>query len=168
MLKLSRNRLGEYNKSCSTPHLESRKNGFSVFWVSYDFLENLQDSAIWMYYWKCIFTQGPLDYFRVSQNYPSFALRPSRRLKSSHNFPPIAGWACRRRTAAGGGKHAAWGCDWAHHTSIDGGVPTGDDRGKWWRRGRGGASAAARVLARLEAGMLNARPWELEGDLRKG
>jgi hypothetical protein len=62
----------------------------------------------------------------------------------------------------------AWGCDWAHHTSIDGGVPTGDDPGKRWRRGRGGAPAAARVPAKLGAGKLNARPWELEGDLGKG
>jgi hypothetical protein len=168
MLKISRNRLGEYNKSCSTTHQESRKIGFAFFWFSYDFLENLQDSAIWMYYWRCIFTQGPLEFFRVSQNYPSFALRPSGGLKSSHSCPPAAGWARRRRTAVGGGKHTAWGCDWAHHTSIDGSVPTGDDPGKRWWRGRGGAPATARVPARLGAGKLNAQPWELKGDLRKG
>jgi hypothetical protein len=52
--------------------------------------------------------------------------------------------------------------------SIDGGVPIGDDPGKRWRRGRGCAPAVAQVLAKLGAGKLNVRPWELEGDLRKG
>jgi hypothetical protein len=31
MLKISRNRLDEYNKSCSTPHQGSRKIGFAFF-----------------------------------------------------------------------------------------------------------------------------------------
>jgi hypothetical protein len=62
----------------------------------------------------------------------------------------------------------AWWCDRAHHTSIDGGVPTGDGPGKRRRRGRGGAPAAARVPAKLGAEKLNARPWKLEGDLVKG
>jgi hypothetical protein len=42
--KISRNRLGEYNKSCSTLHQESNKIGSAFFCFFYDFLENLQDS----------------------------------------------------------------------------------------------------------------------------
>jgi hypothetical protein len=61
-----------------------------------------------------------------------------------------------------------WGCDWAHHTSIDGGGPTGDGPGKRRQRGRGGAAAAARIPAKLGSEEVNARPWELEGDLVKG
>jgi hypothetical protein len=56
----------------------------------------------------------------------------------------------------------------------DPGVPmshsgaAGDGLGERRRRGRGGAPAAARVPAKLEAGEINAQPWELEGDLGKG
>jgi hypothetical protein len=47
---MSRNSLGEYNKSCSAPHQESSKIEFAIFRMFYDFLENLQDQAIWVYY----------------------------------------------------------------------------------------------------------------------
>jgi hypothetical protein len=159
---------GKFNKSCSAHHQESRKIKFAFFWFFYDFLEILQESANWLYYWRCIFTQGPLELFKVSQNYPSFALRPSGGFKSSHRCPPAAGWARRLWTATRGGKHAAWECDWAHHTSIGGGGSAGDGPSKRRRRGRGGAPAAARVPAKLGAEKLNARPWELEGDIVKG
>jgi hypothetical protein len=62
----------------------------------------------------------------------------------------------------------AWECDWAHHASIGGGGSVGDGPGERPRRGRGGAPAAARVSAKLDAGKLNVRAWELEGDLGKG
>jgi hypothetical protein len=52
MLKLSRNSLGENNKSCSTPHQESSKIEFAIFPIFYNFLEILQDSAKHMYYWR--------------------------------------------------------------------------------------------------------------------
>jgi hypothetical protein len=42
--------------------------------------------------------------------------------------------------------------------------PLGEQR----KRGRGGAPTAARVSVKLEAGKINVRPWELEGDLGKG
>jgi hypothetical protein len=168
MSQISRNSLSEYNNSSSAPHQKYSKIEFAIFRIFYEFLENLQVPAIWLYYWRCIFTQGPLELFRVSQNYPSFALRPSGGLKSSHRCPPAARWAPRRRTTAGGGKHAAWGCDLAHHMTIDFGVPTRDGPGKRRRRGRGDAPAAARVPAKLGAEKLNARPWELEGVIEKG
>jgi hypothetical protein len=50
MLKISRNSLGEYNKSCSTPHQESRKIEFVIFRIFYDFLEILQVLANVLYY----------------------------------------------------------------------------------------------------------------------
>jgi hypothetical protein len=49
MPKILGNNLGEYNKSCSDPHQESRQIEFAIFRVFYDFLEILQDSAIWMH-----------------------------------------------------------------------------------------------------------------------
>jgi hypothetical protein len=45
MLNLSRNSLGEYNKSCSAHHQESGKIEFAIFRIYYDFLEILQISA---------------------------------------------------------------------------------------------------------------------------
>jgi hypothetical protein len=45
MPKISRNSLGEYNKSCSTFHQESNKIDFAFLLFFYDFLENLQDSV---------------------------------------------------------------------------------------------------------------------------
>jgi hypothetical protein len=52
MPKISRNNLGEYNKSCSAPNQKSRKIVFAIFRIVYDFLESLQDSAKPFYYWR--------------------------------------------------------------------------------------------------------------------
>jgi hypothetical protein len=59
------------------------------------------------------------------------------------------------------------GCDWAHHEAIGGGGVAGGGYGERRRRGRGGAPAATRVPMRLEAGKINARPWELLWGLGK-
>jgi hypothetical protein len=45
MQKLSENSLDKYNKSCSTFYQESNKIGFAFFWIFYDFLHILQESA---------------------------------------------------------------------------------------------------------------------------
>jgi hypothetical protein len=50
MLKISRNSLGEYNKSCSAPHQESSEIELAIFRIFYDFLEILQVSANVLYY----------------------------------------------------------------------------------------------------------------------
>jgi hypothetical protein len=42
MLKMSRNSLGEYNKSCSALHQKSSKIEFAIFRIFYDFLGILQ------------------------------------------------------------------------------------------------------------------------------
>jgi hypothetical protein len=50
MSKISRNSLGEYNKSCSAPDQESSKIEFEIFRIFYDFLEILQDPAKVLHY----------------------------------------------------------------------------------------------------------------------
>jgi hypothetical protein len=62
----------------------------------------------------------------------------------------------------------AWECDWAHHALIGDGGSVGDGPGERRWRGRGGAPAAAWIPVKLEAGKLNACPWELERVLREG
>jgi hypothetical protein len=67
MLKISRIRLCEYNKSCSTLHNESNKIEFALFLIFNDFLCNLQVSAICKYYWRYSFALRPLERNRGSQ-----------------------------------------------------------------------------------------------------
>jgi hypothetical protein len=62
--------LHKYNKSCSATHQESSKNEFAIFRIFYDFLEILQDLAIWIHYWRCTFTQGSLEVFHPLQLCP--------------------------------------------------------------------------------------------------
>jgi hypothetical protein len=50
MPKILGNSVGEYNKSCSSPHQDSRKIEFAIFWIFYDFQEILQESAKAIYY----------------------------------------------------------------------------------------------------------------------
>jgi hypothetical protein len=59
MPKISRNNIGEYNKSCSAQHQESIKIEFAFFQIFYDFLEILQDSALCIHYWRYILHRGP-------------------------------------------------------------------------------------------------------------
>jgi hypothetical protein len=70
MQKISGNSLNKFNKSCSTFHQESRKMEFAFFRFFYDSLKVLQESAIWLYYWRCTFTPRPLELFEVSQTSP--------------------------------------------------------------------------------------------------
>jgi hypothetical protein len=73
------NSLSGYNRSCSAPHLESRKIKFAIFWLFYDFIDNLQDPAIWLYYWRYTFAQGPLERSKMLQPCPCFALKTLER-----------------------------------------------------------------------------------------
>jgi hypothetical protein len=95
MPKISRNSLGEYNKSCSAPHQESSKIEFEIFRIFYDFLENLQESAKSFYYWSSHFVSGPLDLFPPSQLYPRFALNTLERFGPLQSYPwswGLHGW----------------------------------------------------------------------------
>jgi hypothetical protein len=80
MLELSRIRLCEYNKSCSTLHHEFKKIEFAFFWIFYDFLQILQESAKSFHYWRCTFAPGPLELFKVSQMYPRLHKTPRKDL----------------------------------------------------------------------------------------
>jgi hypothetical protein len=154
MPKISRNSLGEYNKSCSTPQLEPSKIEFAIFRILYNFLENLQESAKWLYYWSFTFPHGPPEHFNDSHKYPSLALRPLGKSQSSHPYPPAAGWARRRQWPAGrpwptsgagpprGSPSRLEGLDGVGATPVRacGGV-------RWWRPQR--AAALARGDAML-------------------
>jgi hypothetical protein len=71
MLKMSRIRLCEYNKSCCIFHIESNKIGLAFFWIFYDFICILQVSANGVYYWRCNFVPRPSKRFRTTQLGPS-------------------------------------------------------------------------------------------------
>jgi hypothetical protein len=76
MLKISGNRLGEYNKSCRIFHNESNKIKFDFFWIFYDFSKfQLNPNTIWDQ--TC--TQVPGNKLK-SQNYPYFAAWPLGRM----------------------------------------------------------------------------------------
>jgi hypothetical protein len=79
MPKLSGNSLDKFNKSCIALHQTSRKVDFAFFRFFYDFLETLQESAIWLYYWRCTFTLGTLQRTKASHSCPWFTEKPSER-----------------------------------------------------------------------------------------
>jgi hypothetical protein len=108
MLKISRIRPCEYNKSCSIFHNESNKIEFAFFWIFYDFIENLQDSSNWEYYWSFNFADRPLE---VSDSYKSFALRPSGRFGTSQCGlrAPVDGGPAKFRRTGGRDRPGAGG-----------------------------------------------------------
>jgi hypothetical protein len=128
MLKLSRIRPCEYNRSCSSFHSKSNKIGFVFFWIFYDFLRILQISAKRIYYWRCIFATRPLERFRTAQLGPS--------THETAGSPEI--WRLRRRSRSGndsGSSACSPRTDWQprfgrgstlrRHTAVTG----GDGRG---------------------------------------
>jgi hypothetical protein len=120
MPKIPGNGVVKFNKSCSALHEESNKIEFAFFRCFYDFLEILQESEIWLNYWRCTFQPRPLEVFKVSHKHPSRAPRPSGKTQSSHICPYAAGWARRRRWPAGPGHQAARDPLGAHLGSIGG------------------------------------------------
>jgi hypothetical protein len=71
MLKISRTRPSEYNKSCTIFHNKSSKIGLAFFWNFYDFLHILQIPAKGIHYWRYNFATRPLERFRIVQLGPS-------------------------------------------------------------------------------------------------
>jgi hypothetical protein len=93
MLQTSRNRLGEYNKSCSSSHQESRKIEFAFFWFSYGFLEILQVSAIPLLLLKFpICTEDPT---RIETSQLRLVYRKHPRKTWPLAIPPLAVGAAR-------------------------------------------------------------------------
>jgi hypothetical protein len=138
MPKLSGNSLDKFNKSCIALHQTSRKVDFAFFRFFYDFLETLQESAIWQYYWRCTFTPGTLQRTKASQSCPWFTEKPSERFGGLQCGPwpwgrrgsansGEAGGAPGRAGARGGG-HAHLGLDCAR--SLGGRAPDGGAR-RW-------------------------------------
>jgi hypothetical protein len=82
MLKISGNRLGEYNKSCSTFHQESNKIDFAFFWVFYDFLGISQVSANSVYYWSSTFPLRPPDFSTPHNNTLPLHIHPWKEVGS--------------------------------------------------------------------------------------
>jgi hypothetical protein len=76
MRKLSRNSLGECNKSCSVPHQESSKIEFAFFRFFYDFLEILQDSAKAATLFKKQLTSRSLELLIPHKNAPGSHKEP--------------------------------------------------------------------------------------------
>jgi hypothetical protein len=143
MPKISGNSLDKFNKSCNALHQESKKIEFAIFRFFNDFLEILQESAKWLYYWRCTFQHRPLEIFKASHICSSLALRLLGKSQSSHPYPLAAGWARRRRGPTGLGQQAARDPLGAHLEAI-GGVG---------RRRRGSGEGAQRwpVLATARA-----------------
>jgi hypothetical protein len=141
MLKISRNTLGEYNRSCSCPHQEPREIGFAFFCFSYDFLENLQDSANWVYYWSYSFSIRPLELSAGSQPCPYFTVKTSESYLTSQCSPwggGRHGW--RNSGEAGGLGRAGAGAGWSWGSL--GSISTGG----WGGGGAGGVAQWRRPL----------------------
>jgi hypothetical protein len=109
MLKMLRNRLGEYNKSCSTFHQESNKIwfGFSQFFC--DFLGNLQDPAKSVTLFKKQLTSRPLELLIPHKGAPGSQKPPWKELAACNvaleavaKFRPAGGHG--RPSAGGGGR----------------------------------------------------------------
>jgi hypothetical protein len=171
VLKISRNGLGEYNKSCSSPHQESRKIKFAFVWFSYDFLENLQDSAIWIYYWRCAYAPRPLELSESHNSVRSSHPGPWKE-KEPYNWVLAAG---HRRSgldsdeaALGLGRGTAGRRFRAHLRSNRGRRRGWSGAGELgWRCGAA-LAAAAWVPARRRRGWRKARRGEVLQVTRKG
>jgi hypothetical protein len=71
MLKISRVRTCENNKSCSIFHHESYKTGFPFIQIFYDFLHILQVPTKMKHYRRWTLVSGPLQRIRTAQLGPS-------------------------------------------------------------------------------------------------
>jgi hypothetical protein len=77
MQKLKRISSGQNNKSCSTNHHGSNKNGFTFFWIFCDFLCNLQFSANCSNYWSYLLAIRTLERVECLKFSP-YGGRPAR------------------------------------------------------------------------------------------
>jgi hypothetical protein len=129
MQKLSLTSLGKNNKSCSIFHNEPNKIWFAFFWILYDFLQNLQDSAKQQYYLRFTFAPGSLELFSHSHRCPRFTLRTLEIFQTLQLSP----WDQWRRRLAGIRRHR-WGF-WP---------------GEVWRRCRGSPATGLRAQLGVE------------------
>jgi hypothetical protein len=99
MQKLTGISSGQNNKSCRIINNGSNKFSFTFFWLSCDFLRNLQESRNHFYYWSSPFAAGTLGRFWVSQCGP-WARWPAR----AGQIPAMC-----RRIPAGEGRGGIYG-----------------------------------------------------------
>jgi hypothetical protein len=93
MPKISRKILGKYNKSCSAPYQESSKIEFAIFRIFYDFLENLQDSAISLWLLKFPFCTRTPRSFTTFTTIPLVCTKHPRKIRGLAILPLAVGVA---------------------------------------------------------------------------
>jgi hypothetical protein len=101
MLKISRIRPSEYNKSCSILHNESNKIGFAIYLIFYDFPHILQVSAKWFHYWRYRFARQPPEVLR-SYDYALGLHQAPWKDQGTRNWVPGAAGGGRRRNPVEG------------------------------------------------------------------
>jgi hypothetical protein len=110
MQKLKGISSGQNKKSCNINHHESKKIGFTFFWIFCDFLRNLQESANCFNYWSYPFVIRPLRRTRCSQCGPRGG-RPARALQFRRG---------RRRSWPGKGRRRVRGSPRTHLRVVSG------------------------------------------------
>jgi hypothetical protein len=78
-------------ESCSFGCAEHRKIEFAIFGFFYDFILNLQVSAITHKGVKIHFAKDPLELFESNKNTLDFSTQNPTRMKSQHRGPVSAG-----------------------------------------------------------------------------
>jgi hypothetical protein len=108
MHKLSGKTLDKLHQSCRIFHNEYKKIGFVFFWIFYNFLRILQDSAKRIYYLRSGFSIRSLEVLIPLQICPWFALRPLEWLKDKQCG--LGHWGrCGRPKSGGFGGGVGWG-----------------------------------------------------------
>jgi hypothetical protein len=118
MLKISGNNLDKFNKSCSALHQKYKKIDFAFFLFFYDFLEILQESAIWLNYWRCTFTPGSLQRTKASRPCPWFTEKPSERFGSLQCGPWPWGRCGSAKSGEAGGASGRVGAQGGGHSHL--------------------------------------------------
>jgi hypothetical protein len=150
MPKLFGTSLDKYNKSCRAPHQESSKIEFAFFQIFYDFLEILQDSTIWIHYWRCTFAQGPWNFFILYK----YALRlhraPRKELGACNSTLSLGGGAAGRNLARPAALPAEERVGLVHvltydslvaKVGVEGSPARARGGGRWWQPRRLGLTA---------------------------
>jgi hypothetical protein len=164
MPKIFGNSLGNYNKSYCTFHQESNKIGFAFFWIFYDFLQNLQVSAINQTLFKMQVSTKPLKVLDSLRVGPWFADRPLEKTGDSQLGPqaPAGGGPTKfRRTGSRDRSGAGGGWSAGSLGSISTGGWGGSGAGGVVRRRRPLSAAVRPAPARWQLGGKRERVSEL-------
>jgi hypothetical protein len=155
MKHLSVNSSGKNNKSCSTFHQESNKIGFTFFWILYDFLWILQESAKHMYYLRFTFATRPLTILIPHDGTLGSCKTPWKESISCNVAPGGGGRRGQpefRRAGGALGRGRCRGGVWAQQRSICGRSRGRGCAGVRARRYQVVATTASSPPARLRSG----------------